>query len=123
MNGIYEKEGSMSRKRTEKVGFIDTSSKVIYDIYKISTYWRLPMTTQMIIRIDSEMKNRLSKLARVEGKTTSQMVRELIEDYVKEKDIGAYIDSLWDRVGGKLRSKGINEKDIHKAIRASRKSR
>jgi predicted DNA-binding protein len=81
------------------------------------------MTTQMIIRIDSGMKNRLNKLARMEGKTTSQMVRELIEDYLREKDIGTYIDDLWDRIGGKLRSKGINQRDIHGAIKESRKSR
>jgi predicted DNA-binding protein len=81
------------------------------------------MTTQMIIRIDSGMKNRLNKLARVEGKTTSQMVRELIEDYLREKDIGTYIDDLWDRIGGKLRSKGINQRDISRAIKESRKSR
>ena len=81
------------------------------------------MTTQMIIRIDSEMKNRLNKLARVEGKTTSQMVRDLIEDYIREKDIGTYIDNLWDRIGGKLRSKGINQGDINRAIKESRRSR
>ena len=81
------------------------------------------MTTQMIVRIDSEMKNRLSKLARMEGKTTSQMVRELIEDYVREKDIAAYIDNLWNRIGGKLRSKGMSQRDISRAIRASRRSR
>jgi len=81
------------------------------------------MTTQMIIRMDSEMKNRLNKLARVEGKTTSQMVRELIEDYMREKDIGTYIDNLWDRIGGKLRAKGINQKDISIAVKESRKSR
>ena len=81
------------------------------------------MTTQMIIRIDSEMKKRLNKLARVEGKTASQMVRELIEDYIKEKDIGTYIDNLWDRIGGKLRSKGITQRDINRAIKESRKSR
>ena len=80
------------------------------------------MTTQMIIRIDSEMKNRLNKLARVEGKTTSQMVRELIEDYIREKDICSYIDSLWDRIGGKLRGKGVGRKDINRAIKESRKS-
>jgi len=81
------------------------------------------MTTQMIIRIDSEMNNRLNELARVEGKTTSQMVRELIEHYIKEKDIGTYIDNLWDRIGGKLRVKGINQRDMNRAIRESRKSR
>jgi len=81
------------------------------------------MTTQMIIRINSETKNRLVKLARVEGKTTSQMVRDLIEDYIKEKDIGSYIDNLWDRVGGKLMAKGISQRDINRAIKESRKSR
>jgi predicted DNA-binding protein len=81
------------------------------------------MTTQMIIRIDSEMKNRLNKLARVEGKTTSQMVRELIEDYIREKDIGRYVDNLWDRIGGRLRAKGINQKDVNRAIKESRKNR
>jgi predicted DNA-binding protein len=84
--------------------------------------WRLPVTTQMIIRIDSEMKNRLNKLARVEGKTTSQMVRELIESYVREKDIGVYIDDLWNRIGGKLRSKGVTQRDIHMAVKAPRRS-
>lgn len=81
------------------------------------------MTTQMIIRINSDTKNRLVKLARVEGKTTSQMVRDLIEDYIKEKDIGSYIDNLWDRVGGKLTAKGISQRDINRAIKESRKSR
>jgi len=79
------------------------------------------MTTQMIIRIESKLKSKLSKLARVEGKTTSQMVRELIEDYIREKDIGSYIDNLWDRIGGKLRAKGINQKDINRTIKESRK--
>jgi len=77
----------------------------------------------MFIRIDSEMKNRLSKLARVEGKTTSQMVRELIENYIKERSIITYIDNLWNRIGGKLKAKGINQKDINRAIKESRKSR
>jgi len=79
------------------------------------------MGTQMIIRIDPDIKNRLSKLARVEGKTTSQMVRELIEDYIKERDIGLYIDDLWDRIGKKLKSKGVKPKNIATAIRESRK--
>jgi hypothetical protein len=69
------------------------------------------------------MKNKLNKLARVEGKTTSQMVREQIEDYIREKDIGTYIDNLWGRIGGKLRAKGINQTDINRAIKESRKSR
>lgn len=81
------------------------------------------MTTQMIIRIDSETKTRLNRLARVEGKTTSQMVRDLIEDYIKEKDIASYVDDLWNRIGGKLRSKGIKQRDVNRAINESRRSR
>ncbi len=81
------------------------------------------MGTQMIIRMDPELKNRLNKLARVEGKTTSQMVRELIEDYIREKDIGTYIDNLWLRIGGKLRAQGITQRDVNRAIKESRRNR
>ncbi len=81
------------------------------------------MTTQMIVRIDPEVKERLSKLAKVEGKTTSQMVRELIEDYIKERDIGTYVDDLWSRIGGKLRSKGVRQRDTDKTIKDVRKKR
>ncbi|MDP3017414.1 MAG: ribbon-helix-helix protein, CopG family, partial [Deltaproteobacteria bacterium] len=55
------------------------------------------MATQIIIRIPPEVKDRFSKLARMEGKTASQMVRELIEDYIKERNIGTYADDLWSR--------------------------
>jgi len=81
------------------------------------------MTTQMIIRIDPEIKGKLAKLARMEGKTTSQIVRELIEEYTKERDIGTYIDDLWERIGGKLRAKGVRQRDIDKTIKEVRKSR
>jgi len=79
------------------------------------------MGTQMIIRINPEVKDRLNKLARVEGKTTSQMVRELIEDYIKERDIGVYIDDLWNRIGRKLKAKGVKQRDIDRAIKEARK--
>jgi predicted DNA-binding protein len=79
------------------------------------------MSTQMIIRIDDEVKNKLNKLARLEGKTTSAMVRELIEDHLKERDISTYIDDLWGRIGKKLKSKGVTPAAIDKAIKATRK--
>lgn len=80
------------------------------------------MATQMIIRIDPELKEKLYKLARAEGKPASRMVRELIADYVKDRDIGAYIDDLWARVGEKLKSQGLKPGEIDKAVRASRKA-
>jgi len=79
------------------------------------------MSTQMIIRIDNDVKIRLNKLARIEGKTTSEMVRGLIEEYIKERDIGAYIDDLWNRTGKKLKSKGVSSAMINRVIKASRK--
>ncbi len=80
------------------------------------------MSTQMIIRMDTELKEKLYKLARTEGKPASRMVRELIADYVKDRDIGVYIDDLWDRIGAKLKSQGIKRSDIDKAVRTSRKA-
>jgi predicted transcriptional regulator len=73
-----------------------------------------------MVRIDPKIKDRLEKMARLEGKTTSQMVRDLIEEHLKERDIGAYIDDLWDRIGTQLKSRGVKEADIDRAIRAAR---
>jgi len=81
------------------------------------------MATQMIIRIEPKVKNRLNKLARSEGKTISQVVRELIEDYIKERDIAAYIDDLWNRIGEKLKAKRVRPSDIDGAIEAVRKNK
>ncbi len=79
------------------------------------------MSTQMIIRIDDKVKKRLNKLARIEGKTMSEMVRELIEEYIKERDIGRYIDDLWERIGKKLKSKNVTTATIDRAVKAARK--
>ena len=79
------------------------------------------MQTQMIVRIDAEIKSKLNNLARVERKTTSQVVRELIEEHIKERDISSYIDELWDKVGVKLKAKGVTQERISKAIKEVRK--
>jgi len=81
------------------------------------------METQMVIRIAPEAKERFSRLARMEGKTASEMVRELMEKYIKERDIGNYIDNLWSRIGRKLRSKGVKRKNISRAIKEARNSK
>jgi len=78
------------------------------------------MATQMIIRIDPHAKDRLSKLARSEGKSSSQIVRDLIDDYIRDRDIGLYIDDLWNRIGRKLKSKKVRPGDIDKIIKAVR---
>ena len=81
------------------------------------------MSVQMLIRIEPDLKEKLKRLSRSQGKTTSQMIRNILEDYVNERDIGAYIDDLWNRIGKKLKSKKIEEKDIKQAIKEVRKKK
>ncbi len=78
------------------------------------------MTTQMIIRIEPTLKNKVSNLAKSEGKNLSELVRELLENYTKERDMGAYIDNLWDSIGQKLYQENINKPDIEEAIKLTR---
>ena len=78
------------------------------------------MTTQMIVRINPELKNKVNSLAKAEGKSVSEVVRELLEDYVKNRDIGLYIDDLWQRIGDKLISRKIGPKEIQRVIQEVR---
>ncbi len=79
------------------------------------------MPDQLLIRIDPELKSELERLSRAEGKTTSGMVRELIRNYVKERDIAGYIDGLWDRIGKKLGVRGASASVVDDAIAKVRK--
>jgi len=74
------------------------------------------MSTQMIVRIDPDLKTKVNNFAKSDGKNVSQVVRELLEEYVRNRDIGSYVDDLWNRVGNKLRSKGTNPADIQRII-------
>ena len=78
------------------------------------------MTTQMIVRIDSELKCKVSHLAKAEGKSVSEVVRDLLEDYIRDRDIGSYIDDLWNRIGSTVTSQDFSPDDISKAIREVR---
>lgn len=78
------------------------------------------MSTQMIVRIEPDLKNKVNRFAKAEGKTTSEVVRELLEDYIRSRDIGAYIDDLWDRIGKKLKSKRIGPDEIQRIIKEVR---
>jgi len=78
------------------------------------------MSTQMIVRIEPDLKNKVNRFAKAEGKTTSEVVRELLEDYVRSRDIGAYIDDLWDRIGKKLKTKRVGPDEIQRIIQEVR---
>ena len=81
------------------------------------------MQSQMMIRIDPELKAKVNTIAKSEGKSISEVVRELLEDYVRDRDIGLYIDDLWKRIGTKLSSRGFIPGDITRAIQEVRAKR
>ena len=81
------------------------------------------MSEQLIIRLDPGVKKKLAKVARNESKTVSQVIRELIENYIRDQDIGIYINDLWDRIGSKLKSRGIKLADIDRTIKEIRASK
>ena len=74
------------------------------------------MSTQMIIRIEPGLKDHAGQLAKQEGKNLSQLVRELLIKYIKERDMSAHFDDLWDRIGSQLSSKAATLSDIEKAV-------
>jgi predicted DNA-binding protein len=74
----------------------------------------------MIVRIDPDLKDKVNNLAKAEGKSVSEVVRELLEEYVRNRDISLYIDDLWERLGGKLTSRGVGPEEIQRVIREVR---
>jgi len=67
----------------------------------------------MIVRVDDELKNRAAKFARVEGKNLSELVRELLEKYTRERDMSLYVDDLWSRIGKKI---SLSDESVEDAI-------
>ena len=80
------------------------------------------MATQIIIRVEPSLKEKVSRLAKSEGKNLSELIRELLEKYTKERDMGEYIDNLWDKIGKSLSKKNISESDIENVIKQTRLS-
>ena len=80
------------------------------------------MGSQILIRIDDETKERFYRLVRMEGKSASEKIREMVEDYIAKTDISHVIDNLWSRIGLKIKDKGFREGDIEKMIQDARAS-
>lgn len=68
----------------------------------------------LIVRIDPELKEKAARLARAEGKTLSEVVRQLLGAYVQDRDISLYVDDLWDRIGKQMR--GVGTEAINQAV-------
>ena len=48
---------------------------------------------------------------------------DILEELLEEPVEFSMNDQLWDRIGGKLRAKGVRQRDIDRAIKEVRKSR
>lgn len=81
------------------------------------------MSAQLLIRIDPELKKQVDLLAKSEGKNTSALVREVLQNYVRERDTRAYIDGLWERIGKDLKNAGARQTDVEAAIGEARLAR
>ena len=73
------------------------------------------MTTQMIVRIDPQFKSNVNDLAKAEGKSVNEVVKELFENCVRNPDTGLYAKDLSQRNCDKLSSCKIARQEIQRA--------
>jgi len=81
------------------------------------------MVSQILIRVDKELKDKFQRLSRTEQKSVNKKIRELMEDYVKDHSIEPAMRSLWDEIGQSLKRKGYKASDVNKMIKEVRTGR
>ncbi len=74
------------------------------------------MTTQMIIHIEPDLKNKINRLAGIDGKNVSQLVHDLLVKYIMERDMSTHIDEIWNNIGDRMTQNSITYQDIDKAV-------
>ncbi len=79
------------------------------------------MGSQVLIRVDKELKDKFQQMSRREQKSVNEKVRELMEEYVKEHDMETAMRSLWDEIGQSLRKKGYRASDVGKMVKKVRR--
>ena len=81
------------------------------------------METQLIVRMDKGKKQTFAKLARMEGKTASTKVRELVDSYIEANDFSRVVTDTWNGISRRLKEKGVTEADVGRVIREVRSSK
>lgn len=94
-------------------------SRVMRDVQPPASI-SLQVMAQLTVRIDEDLKAHLKNLARQEGKSTSDVVRSLVERYVQDRDRGTALRSLWDRMQQNAKEAGTGPEDVEEAIRTVR---
>jgi len=78
------------------------------------------MTSQILVRVDRELKEKFQRLTGIERKSVNEKVRELMEEYVREHSMEPAMKKLWDEIGRSMKKKGYKESDVEKMIRKAR---
>ncbi len=81
------------------------------------------MATQILIRVDKDIKNKFQRLSRFEQKSVNEKIRELMEEYIRDHSIEDAMKGLWDEMEESLKKKGYKESDVEKTIRKVRAGR
>lgn len=75
---------------------------------------------QLTVRINEDLKGHLQALARREGKSTSDVVRSLVQRYVQDRDRGAALQALWEQMRQRAEEAGAGRKDVEAAVESVR---
>lgn len=78
------------------------------------------MNTSILIRVDKDKKERFERMARRRGKTTSEVVREMMDEYVERHDMRGYLSKLISDIGEDFKKQGITQADIDRTIKEVR---
>jgi hypothetical protein len=81
------------------------------------------MTSQILVRVDKELKEKFQRLTGIERKSINEKVRELMEEYVREHSMESAMKNLWDEIGRSMKKKGYKESDVEKMIRKVRSAK
>jgi hypothetical protein len=81
------------------------------------------MTSQILVRVDRELKEKFQRLTGIERKSVNEKVRELMEEYVRERSMESAMKDLWDEIGRSMKKKGYKETDVEKMIRKARSAK
>jgi hypothetical protein len=78
------------------------------------------MTSQILVRVDKDTKEKFQRLSRFEHKSVNEKLRELMKEYVEEHNIERAMKGLWNEIGGSLKKRGYKVSDVEKTIRKVR---
>ena len=81
------------------------------------------MRAQLIIRLDHATKEQFTRIARQEGKTASEKIRELLNTYIRNSDLSLLVDDIWANMGKRMRQDGVTEDEVNRVIGEVRTSR